>query len=318
MDKDAKIYVAGHNGLVGKALCRKLEADGYTDVLTASRDDVDLCNQKATQEFFEAEKPDYVFLAAARVGGIHINRLQPADFIYDNLAISLNAIECARQVGVKKLIYLGSSCIYPKHAEQPIHEHALLGGALESTNQWYAVAKIAGLKMCAAYNEQYGTNFLTVMPTNLYGPGDNFDLKTSHVLPALLRKCHEAKVSGDSELSVWGSGNPRREFLHVDDLADACVYLMKTKDASDLDGHVNIGVGEDLSIRELAQLIQKVVGFDGQLTFDASMPDGTPRKLLNVDKMNGLGWKAGRDLESGIADTYAWYLKNLSTPTDVS
>ena len=198
MDKDAKIYVAGHNGLVGKALCRKLEADGYTDVLTASRDDVDLCNQKATQEFFEAEKPDYVFLAAARVGGIHINRLQPADFIYDNLAISLNAIECARQVGVKKLIYLGSSCIYPKHAEQPIHEDALLGGALESTNQWYAVAKIAGLKMCAAYNEQYGTNFLTVMPTNLYGPGDNFDLKTSHVLPALLRKCHESKVSGDS------------------------------------------------------------------------------------------------------------------------
>ena len=318
MDKGAKIYVAGHNGLVGKALCRKLEADGYTQILKASRAEVDLCNQKATQEFFEAEKPEYVFLAAARVGGIHINRVQPADFIYDNLAISLNAVECSRQVGVKKLIYLGSSCIYPKHTEQPIHEDALLTGALESTNHCYALAKIAGLKMCAAYNRQHGTNFLTVMPTNLYGPEDNFDLETSHVLPALLRKCHEAKVAGEPELSIWGSGTPRREFLHVDDLADACVYLMNTKNASDLNGHVNIGVGEDLSIRDLAELIQKVVGFEGQLTFDTSMPDGTPRKLLNVDKMNNLGWKATRDLESGIADTYAWYLKNLPTRKDAS
>ena len=318
MDKDSKIYVAGHNGLVGKALCRKLESDGYKNLLKASRSELDLCNQEATFDFFESEKPEYVFLAAARVGGIHINNIQPADFIYDNLAISMNVIECSRRYGVKKLLYLGSSCIYPKHTAQPIHEDALLTGELESTNHCYALAKIAGLKMCAAYNRQHGTNFLTVMPTNLYGPEDNFNLETSHVLPALLRKCHEAKVAGDAVMSIWGSGTPRREFLHVDDLADACVYLMNSKDASDLDGHVNIGTGEDLSIRDLAELIQKVVSFEGALSFDASMPDGTPRKLLNVDKMNALGWKATRDLEEGITDTYQWYLSSLATQQGVS
>ncbi len=304
--------MAGHNGLVGKALCRKLEVEGFTDLLKPPRDQVDLCNQQETYDFFAAEKPEYVFLAAAKVGGIHINRVQPADFIYDNLAIAMNVIECSRQFAVKKLLYLGSSCIYPKYTSQPIHEDALLTGELESTNHCYALAKIAGLKMCAAYNRQHDTNFLTVMPTNLYGPEDNFDLETSHVLPALLRKCHEAKVAGESELSIWGSGTPKREFLHVDDLADACVYLMKSKNASDLDGHVNIGTGEDLSIRELAELIQKVVGFEGKLSFDTSMPDGTPRKLLNVDKMNALGWRACRDLEQGIADTYQWYLNSLT------
>ena len=313
MDKNAKIYVAGHNGMVGKALCRRLESDGFTQLIKASRTELDLCNQQKTYDFFEAEKPEYVFLAAARVGGIHINSLEPADFIYDNLAISMNVIECSRRFGVKKLLYLGSSCIYPKFASQPIHEDALLSGELESTNQCYALAKIAGLKMCAAYNEQHGTNFLTVMPTNLYGPEDNFDLQTSHVLPALLRKCHEAKQAGESELMIWGSGRPKREFLHVDDLADACVYLMNNKDACDLDGHVNIGIGQDLSIRELAELIQSVVGFEGNLSFDPSMPDGTPRKLLNVDKINALGWTANRDLKSGIVDTYAWYLESLKT-----
>ena len=313
MDKSAKIYVAGHNGLVGKALCRKLEADGFTQLIKASRSELDLCNQQATHDFFEAQKPDYVFLAAARVGGIHINRIEPADFIYDNLAISMNVIECSRRFGVKKLLYLGSSCIYPKFASQPIHEDALLSGELESSNHCYALAKIAGLKMCAAYNRQHGTNFLTVMPTNLYGPEDNFNLETSHVLPALLRKCHEAKAAGESELVIWGSGKPYREFLHVDDLADACVYLMNTKDAAELEGHVNIGMGQDISIRELAELIQSVVGFKGSLSFDTSMPDGTPRKLLNVDKMNALGWRATRDLKAGIADTYAWYVESLKT-----
>ena len=313
MDKSAKIYVAGHNGLVGKALCRKLEADGFTQLIKASRSDLDLCNQQATHDFFEAEKPEYVFLAAARVGGIHINRIEPADFIYDNLAISMNVIESSRRFDVKKLLYLGSSCIYPKFASQPIHEDALLSGELESSNHCYALAKIAGLKMCAAYNRQHGTNFLTVMPTNLYGREDNFNLETSHVLPALLRKCHEAKEAGESELVIWGSGKPHREFLHVDDLADACVYLMNTKDAVDLEGHVNIGMGQDISIRDLAELIQSVVGFKGNLTFDTSMPDGTPRKLLNVDKMNALGWKATRDLRAGIADTYAWYVESLKT-----
>jgi len=298
---------------VGKALCRKLEADGFTQLIKASRSELDLCNQQATHDFFEAQKPDYVFLAAARVGGIHINRIEPADFIYDNLAISMNVIECSRRFGVKKLLYLGSSCIYPKFASQPIHEDALLSGELESSNHCYALAKIAGLKMCAAYNRQHGTNFLTVMPTNLYGPEDNFNLETSHVLPALLRKCHEAKAAGESELVIWGSGKPYREFLHVDDLADACVYLMNTKDAAELEGHVNIGMGQDISIRELAELIQSVVGFKGSLSFDTSMPDGTPRKLLNVDKMNALGWRATRDLKAGIADTYAWYVESLKT-----
>lgn len=312
MDLDAKIYVAGHNGLVGSAICRKLESSGYRQVLCLSRSELDLCDQRATREFFESNQPDYVFLAAAKVGGIHANASQPAQFIHDNLSISVNVLEAARQCEVTKLLYLGSSCIYPKMSPQPIPEDALLTGALEPSNSWYAIAKIAGLKMCNAYNRQYGTNFLTTMPTNLYGPNDNFDLETSHVLPALLRKCHEAKVSQAQQMMVWGSGTPRREFLHVDDLADACVFLMQQCNASELDGHVNIGTGEDVSIRELTELIQKVVGYEGALEFDASKPDGTPRKLLNVGKINGLGWKAKKSLEVGIEQTYAWYLSNLN------
>jgi GDP-L-fucose synthase len=305
MDLDAKIYVAGHNGLVGSAICRKLESSGYRQVLCLSRSELDLCDQRATREFFESQQPDYVFLAAAKVGGIHANASQPAQFIHDNLSISVNVLEAARQCEVTKLLYLGSSCIYPKMSPQPIPEDALLTGALEPSNSWYAIAKIAGLKMCNAYNRQYGTNFLTTMPTNLYGPNDNFDLETSHVLPALLRKCHEAKVSQAQQMMVWGSGTPRREFLHVDDLADACVFLMQQCNASELDGHVNIGTGEDVSIRELTELIQKVVGYEGALEFDASKPDGTPRKLLNVGKINGLGWKAKKSLEVEIKQTYA-------------
>ena len=268
MDRQAKVYVAGHRGLVGRALVRKLEEEGYEHVICVGRDEVDLTNQNATRSFFSHHKPDYVFLAAAKVGGIHANATQPADFIYDNLAISINVVDAAREHGVKKLLYLGSSCIYPKHAPQPIHEDHLLTSSLEPSNSPYALAKIAGLKMCESYNRQHGTNFLTVMPTNLYGPFDNFDLQSSHVLPALLRKCHEAKVAGAAQMSVWGSGTPKREFLHVDDLADACVYLMQHKDAADLGGHVNIGTGEDLSIRDLAELIKKVVGFEGELVFD--------------------------------------------------
>ncbi len=318
MEFGSKIYVAGHNGLVGSALCRKLRALGYRNLLCASRSELDLCDQSATRDFFEKHKPEYVFLAAARVGGIHANFTSPAEFIYENLSINVNVIESARLFGVKKLLYLGSSCIYPKLCPQPIEEDYLLSGSLETSNQWYALAKIAGLKMCAAYNRQYGTNFLTVMPTNLYGPGDNFDLETCHVLPALLRKCHEAKLNGETQMSVWGSGTPKREFLHVDDLADACVFLMQNNSAADLDGHVNIGTGTDVSICELVELIQKIVGFSGELIFDASKPDGTPRKVLNVDKINALGWKAKRSLEPGIEETYKWYVSSLSHPPGVS
>ena len=318
MDLKSKVYVAGHRGLVGRAIVRKLKSEGYEHVICVGRDEVDLTNQSATRTFFRENTPDYVFLAAAKVGGIHANATQPADFIYDNLAISINVIDAARECNAKKLLYLGSSCIYPKHAPQPIHEDHLLTSSLEPSNSPYALAKIAGLKMCESYNRQYGTNFLTVMPTNLYGPFDNFDLESSHVLPALLRKCHEAKVSGATQMSVWGSGTPQREFLHVDDLADACVYLMQTKDAADLGGHVNIGTGEDLSIRDLAELIKKVVGFEGELVFDSSKPDGTPRKLLNVSKLTELGWKASRGLDTGIASTYRWYLDHCVTQPDAS
>ena len=318
METEAKIYVAGHKGLVGSALCRNLESSGYRNVICLPRSDLDLCDQRATREFFEDQKPDYVFLAAAKVGGIHANSSQPAQFIHDNLSISVNVLEASRLSGVRKLLYLGSSCIYPKMAPQPIPEEALLTGALEPSNSSYAIAKIAGLKMCDAYNHQHGTNFLTTMPTNLYGPNDNFDLETSHVLPALLRKCHDAKVSQDKQMVVWGSGTPRREFLHVDDLADACIFLMQNNNAADLGGHVNIGTGADVSIRELTELIQKIVGYRGDLAFDASKPDGTPRKLLNVDKINGLGWKARKSLEVGIEETYEWYLSSLNLPQDAS
>ena len=318
MDTAAKIYVAGHNGLVGSALCRKLESSGYRNLICLSRSDLDLCDQRATREFFENQKPDYVFLAAAKVGGIHANVSQPAQFIHDNLSISVNILEAARQSGVTKLLYLGSSCIYPKMSPQPISEEALLTSSLEPSNSYYAIAKIAGLKMCDAYNRQYGTNFITTMPTNLYGPNDNFDLETSHVLPALLRKCHDAKTDQAKELVVWGSGTPRREFLHADDLADACVFLMQNCSASELDGHVNIGTGVDVSIRELTHLIQKTVGYKGDLAFDASKPDGTPRKLLNVDKMNKLGWTAKKTLERGLQETYDWYLSNVNLPKDAS
>jgi GDP-L-fucose synthase len=318
MDTASKIYVAGHRGLVGSALCRKLESSGYRNVVSLSRRDLDLCDQRATREFFENQKPDYVFLAAAKVGGIYANSSQPAQFIHDNLSISVNVLEAARLSGVRKLLYLGSSCIYPRMSPQPIPEDALLTGSLEPSNSSYAIAKIAGLKMCDAYNQQYGTNFLTTMPTNLYGPNDNFDLETSHVLPALLRKCHDAKTSQDEQMVVWGSGTPRREFLHVDDLADACVFLMQNSNAGDLDGHVNIGTGVDVSIRELTELIQKIVGYRGDLAFDASKPDGTPRKLLNVDKIGGLGWKARKSLEVGIKETYEWYLSSLNLPQGAS
>lgn len=309
MDKSAKIYLAGHRGLVGQALYRGLQSRGYSNILVQAHTELDLCDQQATQLFFKEHRPEFVILAAARVGGIQANALKPANFIYENLAISLNAIESARVTGVKKLLYLGSSCIYPKMAQQPIQENSLLTGPLEPTNEPYAIAKIAGLKLCESYNRQYGTDYMSVMPTNLYGPGDNFNLETSHVLPALLRKCHEAKKRGDAAMTVWGSGTPRREFLHVDDLADACIFLMQEKCAQDLDCTVNIGTGEDITIRALAELIQEVVAFEGRLEFDASKPDGTPRKQLNVDVMKKLGWQAKRSLRSGIQETYEWFLK---------
>lgn len=307
MERNARIFVAGHRGLVGSAIVRRLQAEGYTHVITRSRSELDLCDATAVSSFFEAEKPEYVFLAAAKVGGILANNTYPADFIRDNLLIQLNVIDSAYRNGVKKLLFLGSSCIYPKLCPQPIKEEYLLTGALEPTNDAYALAKIAGIRMCQAYNQQYGTNYISVMPTNLYGPGDNFDLKNSHVLPALMRKFHEAKLSGAPEVVVWGTGTPKREFLHVDDLADACLYLMETYSGSEI---VNIGVGEDLSIGELAVMVRDVVGYAGQIVHDTTKPDGTPRKLLDVSRLNGLGWKAQIGLQQGLEDTYRWYLAN--------
>ncbi|MDI6716131.1 MAG: GDP-L-fucose synthase [Actinomycetota bacterium] len=307
MRSNSKIYVAGHRGLVGSAIVRKLEAEGYTNLILRTSSELDLTDGPAVKAFFEAEKPEYVFLAAAKVGGIWANSHYPADFIYNNLAIQVNVIHNAYLYGVKKLLFLGSSCIYPKYAPQPMKEEYLLTGSLEPTNEPYAVAKIAGIKMCQAYNRQYGTNFISVMPTNLYGPNDNFDLENSHVLPALIRKFHEAKVKGLPSVSVWGTGSPRREFLYVDDLADACLFLMKHYDDSEL---INIGVGEDLTIKELALLIKEIVGFEGKIEFDASKPDGMARKLLDVSKINSLGWKAKVDLRQGIEATYRWYCEN--------
>jgi len=307
MNKAAAIFVAGHNGLVGSAIVRRLQADGFTRIVTRSSKELDLREQAAVDRFFAADKPEYVYLAAARVGGIHANNSFPADFLRDNLQIQTNVIDAAHRHGTKKLMFLGSSCIYPKLAPQPMPESCLLTGPLESTNEWYAIAKIAGVKMCQAYRRQYGFNAISVMPTNLYGPGDNFDLETSHVLPALLRKFHEAKRNGASTVTVWGSGTPRREFLHVDDLAAACLYLMETYESDEL---INIGWGEDVSIRELAELIGDIVGFGGKLEFDATKPDGTPRKLLDTTRLSQQGWKPSIDLRAGIVSTYDWFLQH--------
>jgi len=306
MQKNAKIYVAGHRGLVGSAIVRVLEKYGYRNILKMTRQQVDLTQQQAVAEFFANEKPEYVFLAAARVGGILANCNYPAEFIYENLIIETNIIHQAWKHGVKKLLFLGSSCIYPKLASQPIKEEALLSGPLETTNDAYAIAKIAGIKMCQAYNKQYGTKFISVMPTNLYGPNDNFDLKNSHVLPALIRKFHEAKEKKSNSVTVWGTGNPVREFLYVDDLADACLYLMNNYDDSKI---VNIGTGIGITIRELAETIASVVGYSGHIIFDTSKPDGTPVKINDVAYLNSLGWKAEMLLEDGIKRTFEWYEK---------
>jgi len=305
MRENSRIYVAGHRGLVGSAIVRKLREDGFDNLLLRTHGELDLTRQEEVEKFFEGENPEYVFLAAAKVGGILANNTFPAEFIYTNLCIQNNIIRASYLSGVKKLVFLGSSCIYPKLCPQPIKEEYLLSGPLEPTNEAYAIAKIAGIKMCEFYNRQYGTNFIGVMPTNLYGPNDNFDLETSHVLPAMIRKCHEAKVSNKREVVIWGTGSPRREFLHVDDLADACLYLMVNYDGREI---VNIGVGEDLTIRELAEMIAGVIGFKGKLRFDTSKPDGTPQKLLDVSRLNNLGWQAKISLEEGIRRTYDWYL----------
>ena len=307
MNKDSKIYVAGHRGLVGSAIVRNLEAKGYTNIIYRTHKELDLTNQADVQAFFKEEQPEYVILAAAKVGGIHANNTYPADFIYDNLMIQNNVIKAAHDYKVKKLLFLGSTCIYPKMAPQPIREEYLLTGALEETNEAYAVAKIAGLEMCKFFKRQYGDNFISCMPTNLYGPNDNFDLKSSHVLPALIRKFHEAKVNGSDTVEVWGTGTPLREFIYVDDMADACVFLMENYDGEQ---HVNIGTGEEVSIRELAETVKEVVGFDGELVFNTDMPDGTPRKLTTVDKLHGLGWKHKVSLNAGIKMAYEWFLDN--------
>ncbi len=305
MEKDAKIYVAGHQGLVGGAIFRRVKAAGFGNLIYRTLEELDLRNQGAVADFFHQERPEYVFLAAAKVGGIHANSTYPAQFIYENLQIQNNIIHQAYVNKVKKLLFLGSSCIYPKFCPQPMKEEHLLDGKLEPTNEPYAVAKIAGIKMCQAYNRQYGTCFISLMPTNLYGPGDNFDLLDSHVIPALMRKCHEAKVAGAREVVIWGTGSPRREFLYVDDLADACLFLMENYEGSEI---VNVGVGQDLSIKELARLVAKVVGFAGELAFDSGKPDGTPRKLLEVSRLNAMGWRAPMPLEEGLKRTYEWFL----------
>lgn len=312
MDREARIFVAGHRGLVGSAIKRALEAQGYRQVLVRSRSELDLLDQRAVARFFAQERPEYVFLAAAKVGGIYANATYPADFLYQNVLIQTNVIHAAHRYGAKKLLFLGSSCIYPKLSPQPIREAYLLTGELEPTNEPYALAKIAGIKMCEAYHRQYGSDFLAVMPTNLYGPYDNFDPQTSHVLPALLRKFHEAKVADAAEVVVWGTGTPKREFLYVDDLADACVFLMKTYGHADIGPIVNIGTGTDLAISELAELIKGIVGFRGSIVFDASKPDGTPRKWLDVSRMERLGWRASTTLAEGIRKTYDWYLAQQS------
>ena len=329
MNKNSRIYVAGHRGLVGSAIYRRLESEGYTNLVVKTSTELDLRRQADVEAFFEKERPVYIFLAAAKVGGIMANSTYPADFICDNLMIQTNIIHASYKYGVKKLLFLGSSCIYPKHAPQPMKEEYLLTGELEPTNEPYAIAKIAGIKMCQTYNKQHGTNFISVMPTNLYGPNDNFDLETSHVLPALIRKFHEAKLQMEQvkakvkdftqpepqpkpdlkpqPVVIWGTGTPRREFLYIDDLSDACLFLMKEYDGSEI---INVGVGEDISIRDLGSLIKEIVGYEVDIAYNDSRPDGTPRKLLDVSKLNALGWKAKTSLREGIARTYDWYVKN--------
>jgi len=304
MEKNSKIYIAGHVGLVGSAITRKLQAEGYSNLVFRTLEELDLMDKTATADFFKKEKPEYVFLAAAKVGGIKANDDYPADFIYQNLEIQNNIIHNSFLNGVKKLLFLGSSCIYPRECQQPIKEEYLLTGPLEPTNNAYAIAKIAGIKMCQAYNKQYGTNYISAMPTNLYGPRDNFDLESSHVLPALIRKFHEAKIKNQKEVVIWGTGLPKREFLHVDDLADACVYLMKNYNDSEI---INIGTGEDITILELAQIIKEIVGFEGKIVNDKTKPDGTPRKLLDISKLHSMGWEHGISLKNGIESTYEYY-----------
>jgi GDP-L-fucose synthase len=307
MKKVANVFVAGHRGMVGSAIVRRLQRAGFENILTRTRRELDLMDRPAVRGFFEAERPDYVVDAAARVGGIAANFEKPVEFLIENLTIQNNVIQAAADFGATKLLFLGSSCIYPKLAPQPLTEDALLTGPLEPTNDSYAIAKIAGIKLCQAYAREYGKNFISGMPTNLYGPNDNFDLHTSHVLPALIRKVHEAKQGGAKEVSVWGSGTPRREFLHVDDLADACFFLLENYDSPEI---VNIGCGEDVSIKELAETVCEVLGFEGSLVFDTSKPDGTPRKLMHVGRLLALGWKPRIGLKEGIRDAYEWFLKN--------
>ena len=314
MTPSDSIFVAGHRGLVGAALARALTDRGYDQLIVRTRDELDLREQRSVERFFAAHEPAFVFLAAAKVGGILANDTRPADFIGQNLAIQTNVIDAAFRHGCRKLLFLGSSCIYPRLAEQPIREDSLLTGPLEPTNEWYAIAKIAGIKMCQAYRKQYGFNAISVMPTNLYGPGDNFDLQSSHVLPALIRKFHEARCSGASAVTVWGSGAPRREFLHVDDLADALLHLMQHYDSEQ---PINVGVGHDVSIRELAELVREIVGYDGAIAYDTSKPDGTPRKLLDISRLSDTGWHAKTGLEDGIRSTYAWYRRHVARDVPV-
>ncbi|MCY6379852.1 GDP-L-fucose synthase family protein [Hoeflea prorocentri] len=309
MDKDARIFVAGHRGMVGSAIVRRLEAGGYCDLLLRTRSELDLTDQSQVFDFLQSEKPDFIFLAAAKVGGIHANNTARGEFIYENLAIEANVIEGAKRAEVDRLLFLGSSCIYPRDCPQPIKEDYLLTGPLEATNEPYAIAKIAGIKLCENYNAQFGTHYASVMPTNLYGPNDNYNLETSHVLPALIRKAHEAKARGDGELVVWGSGRPMREFLYVDDMADACVFAME---AGITQGLYNVGTGKDVTIRELAETVMEVVGFEGDIVFDASKPDGTPRKLLDVSRLQSLGWSASTPLKDGIARSYADFKQSIS------
>ncbi len=308
MDKTDKIYVAGHRGLVGSAIIRNLKAKGYENVIGRTHKELDLTEQAAVREFFESERPDIVILAAAKVGGIHANNTQPAEFAYVNMQIQCNVIKCCHDYKVKKLLFLGSTCIYPKMAEQPIVEDALLTGPLEETNEAYAIAKISGLELCKFYKKQYGDDFISCMPTNLYGPEDNFDLQGSHVMPAMIRKFHEAKVKGEDSVELWGTGTPLREFLYVEDMADACVFLLENYSGEQ---HVNIGTGKEVTIKELAETVQRTVGFTGEIIWNTDMPDGTPRKLTNVSKLNNLGWHYKVDLDEGVKLAYDWFIKNV-------
>lgn len=316
MDTNEKIYVAGHRGLVGTALMRQLEANNFTNIITRTHAELDLCNQSAVQNFFAAEKPEYVILAAAKVGGIHANNTYPAEFIYENMMVEANVVDASYKNNVARLLFLGSSCIYPKLAEQPMREDSLLTSELESTNEPYAVAKIAGIKLCESYNRQYGTDYRSVMPTNLYGPGDNFHPENSHVIPALMRRFHEAKQRGDAEVTVWGTGNAQREFLHVDDMAAASLFILQLdnetyrENTQETLSHINIGTGMDCSIAEMAETVKRVIGFKGKLIFDSSKPDGPPRKLLDVSRMQAMGWQSAISLEDGLASTYEWFIKN--------